>query len=85
MNGTTFFRRFLIQARVATDGGMILTSIRAGEFLNDTDDWKRQGIKMLNCPNVENDAITQENDRKKLSIEVQWIAKRTDVPIQILY
>lgn len=80
---SSYFRGFLIQARLATKHGHIVGGYRAGEFLLD-DTSKQQGVKFLDCPSVLNDSITHSNDDKKTVIEAKWIDKRREGPIQFL-
>lgn len=84
INGTNYFRKFLIQARPSTKNGTLITNVRAGEFVYDPVEWNKQGVQVLQCPSVLNDTITHVNGQKKSMIEVKWISRRNEGPVQFL-
>lgn len=79
-----YFRRFLIQARPSAEDGKLTTSIRTGEFLIEPEEWSKQGVEILQCPSAVNDTITHSHGRKKTMLDVKWMIKRNEGPIQFL-
>lgn len=83
-SSSSYFRGFLIQARLATKHGHIVGGYRAGEFMLE-DGSESKGVKYFACASALKDSITHSNDDKKTVIEAKWIEKKNEGPIQFLY
>lgn len=56
--GKTYFRGFLIQARLATRDRFVIGHLRSGEFLLEPETYERYGVQIQSCPAVFNDSVT---------------------------
>lgn len=79
----TFFRGFLIQARLSTRQGFIIGHLRSGEFIPDSN-WDEQGVQIQKCPPIFNDSLTSKDEEKKFEIQAKWKPHGNDGPIQFV-
>uniref|UniRef100_A0A5S6QRG0 EGF-like domain-containing protein n=1 Tax=Trichuris muris TaxID=70415 RepID=A0A5S6QRG0_TRIMR len=83
LSGTTYFRGFLIQARLATTQGTVIGHLRAGEFVEDGS-WSYYGIRFQRCITQRNNSITHTDNRMKFVIEATWKIEYGVGPIQFV-
>ncbi|CDW56194.1 Reeler and EGF 2 and DUF1794 and EGF and ShK doma in containing protein [Trichuris trichiura] len=83
LSGTTYFRGFLIQARLATSQGTVIGHLRAGEFVEE-ESWNYYGIRFQNCVTQRNNSITHVDDRMKFVIEATWKTEYSVGPVQFV-
>uniref|UniRef100_A0A915KT56 Uncharacterized protein n=1 Tax=Romanomermis culicivorax TaxID=13658 RepID=A0A915KT56_ROMCU len=80
----TYFRGFIMQARLATQDRSVIGHLRSGEFMIEDRSADFYGIKFQQCPPLFNDSLTHSDNKEKKFIEVKWRTRQNDGPVQFM-
>jgi len=75
-------KSLLLQPRLVTKDNQIIGDLRSGKFVQN-DDWSRQRVQFQHCgASLENNSITVTNVEAHKRIEITWLSRGNDGPIQ---